>query len=393
MADEDYSDEGEKKKPKSNSFISSIIGIIAIIGIIVFIYFSWQSFTIMKTIIFAGSFLLILMIAGAMGLNKGMAAAVAVAISIGLILFLPASILAAPITLGNTGVSLKNTIGETFCIIKNPADSAKCTSGETKASTQINMNFPENLYSAGAPLNLSEDLSVIMPDENAMTITPQCYLGNKLSGTKIDAKIMNAASHTFKKKASEQTASIKCSSATSPESGTGYGTTLTIDLLRTSSTILKTTILTGTAEQAGSGEKVVFTSDPASSVLPYSVEVSLDGNQPFAAGVYEFQIFMKKQSDFSFVSLDSINITSMIPVTCQDFKQRENNKSTIYLENVDLLGMKSYERAKDSYAFDCKLSIIYDTKETPEEKAKSNTMQISLGYTTSKEFTTVLSPK
>jgi len=396
--DEDYA---EKKKPaKKSSGGGSVIQIILILAAIVGLFFLflhyWKSFTLTKIIFLVIAVIIAFMIVRLFGLNKGLTFLIAIifgfAIVIWVIPYFVPNLYADTGSLSFKSVaSIKKSLGDTICIIKNPADSQKCTAGEVKSASQINVNFPENIYIPGKALDITATLSVLMPNEDLITVTPQCYLGIKSDITKLETKIINNAKvfSTFRKKSSEQTASIKCSDATANLEKIS-GKNLIIDIDRTTNVIARANILIGPqGTETGQGQQVLFTSVPDSSILPYAVNIVLPGNQPFGPGIYNFTISLKKQGDFGLKILNGINITSILPIQCQDFKRSEKDKSTIYIENLVLQDMQAYAKAIDTYAFDCNMTIVFDKTEDMVEK--NSPVKISVAYTTSKEFSTPLS--
>lgn len=400
--DDDYAkpDRAEKKSGKNSSGggVVQLIIIIAAIAALVFVFLHfWKSFTLVKIIFLVLALVIVFAIVRLFGFNKGLTFVISLIISLLIVMWIiPAAFPNLYASIGSFSLikstgSIKDSLTKTICIIKNPADSSKCTAGEVKSASQVNVNFPENIYAPGKALSITATLSVLMPYEDLITITPQCYLGIKSDSTKIDTKIVNnpKAFSTFKKRSSEQTASIKCSDATATLEKIS-GKNLIIDIDRTTNAIARTNILVGPQEtEISQGQPVLFTSVPDSSILPYAVNIVLPGNQPFGPGVYDFTISLKKQGDFGLKTLNGINITSVLPIQCQDFKRSEKDKSTIYIENLTLQDMQAYAKAIDTYAFNCNLTIVYDKTESTTEK--NLPIKISVAYTTSKEFSTPLS--
>jgi len=399
--DDDYAKPDRAKKSgkkSSGGGAVKLIIIIAAIAALVFLFFQfWKSFTLVKIIFLVIALIIVFAIVRLFGFNKGLTFAISIIISLLIVMWIiPAAFPNFYTSIGSFSLikstgSIKDSLAKTICIIKNPADSLKCTAGEVKSASQVNVNFPENIYAPGKALSITATLSVLMPYEDLMTVTPQCYLGIKSDAAKIDTKIVNnpKAFSTFRKKSSEQTASIKCSDATATLEKIS-GKNLIIDIDRTTNAIARANILIGPKEtETSQGQPVLFTSIPDSSILPYAVNIALPGNQPFGPGVYDFTISIKKQGDFGLKILNGINITSILPIQCQDFKRRENDKSTIYIENLTLQDMQAYAKAIDTYAFNCNLTIVYDKTEDLVEK--NPPVKISAAYTTSKEFSTPIS--
>ena len=389
-------EENEKEENGPGFNIILLLGIIIAIVIIAFTSSAfWKTNVIVKAIFFTIIFLPAWLIATAVaGKAKGLGLLIGILIGILIGLIAVMAINSANPTFygdlearaATVTTAYKSGWSQGWSQLKC-AFNPECVAGQQQKQpklTTIQLNFPQTIYHSEKPFSMRENLTVINPYEEEINLTPQCYLGSKDSP--IDTTIFNnKKSALFKQSTITKTAPIYCNDSTATKE-TVSGKNLIIEIERTTKVTLNSNISVSPESLAGTKEQITYTIKPDSEVLPYLVSLDLPGNQPFSEG-QDFRIIFKKQKDFDLKRIDSIKITSLLPVSCENFIQSDKEKSVIQIQNIDIQELlKNYATEKDTFSFNCNFMIVEELK-----SESSKPIQIDINYTTTKDFSTALS--